>query len=235
MLAHCGFNQDVVTKCLTSESRHEARVRGSHPAQLSHLHMKLFQLALWELCLTKFLFNGVGTEKKSLPLCYWGQSASFRLSLHSICWDNDPPSPQSFFHLPCSPPHEHCMQTWCTGEPWVTLRSRLEDRATVCELWWRICWPATIQTMTYSLIFRGHGLRTSRGQSTLLTFIKSAVQYAMQFPHYPPTAFPINQCRLNDQTMASSQWFRIAVKEAVYWPFPLVYCEPPKNWQQQTI
>lgn len=235
MLAHCGFNQDVVTKCLTSESRHEARVRGSHPAQLSHLHMKLFQLALWELCLTKFLFNGVGTEKKSLPLCYRGQSASFRLSLHSICWDNDPPSPQSFFHLPCSPPHEHCMQTWCTGEPWVTLRSRLEDRATVCELWWRICWPATIQTMTYSLIFRGHGLRTSRGQSTLLTFIKSAVQYAMQFPHYPPTAFPINQCRLNDQTMASSQWFRIAVKEAVYWPFPLVYCEPPKNWQQQTI
>lgn len=235
MLAHCGFNQDVVTKCLTSESRHEARVRGSHPAQLSHLHMKLFQLALWELCLTKFLFNGVGTEKKSLPLCYWGQSASFRLSLHSICWDNDPPSPQSFFHLPCSPPHEHCMQTWCTGEPWVTLRSRLEDRATVCELWWRICWPATIQTMTYSLIFRGHGLRTSRGQSTLLTFIKSAVQYAMQFPHYPPTAFPINQCRLNDQTMASSQWFRIAVKEAVYWPFPSVYCEPPKNWQQQTI
>lgn len=234
MLAHCGFNQDVVTKCLTSESRHEARVRGSHPAQLSHLHMKLFQLALWELCLTKFLFNGVGTEKKSLPLCYRGQSASFRLSLHSICWDNDPPSPQSFFHLPCSP-HEHCMQTWCTGEPWVTLRSRLEDRATVCELWWRICWPATIQTMTYSLIFRGHGLRTSRGQSTLLTFIKSAVQYAMQFPHYPPTAFPINQCRLNDQTMASSQWFRIAVKEAVYWPFPLVYCEPPKNWQQQTI
>lgn len=235
MLAHCGFNQDVVTKCLTSESRHEARVRGSHPAQLSHLHMKLFQLALWELCLTKFLFNGVGTEKKSLPLCYRGQSASFRLSLHSICWDNDPPSPQSFFHLPCSPPHEHCMQTWCTGEPWVTLRSRLEDRATVCELWWRICWPATIQTMTYSLIFRGHGLRTSRGQSTLLTFIKSAVQYAMQFPHYPPTAFPINQCRLNDQTMASSQWFRIAVKEAVYWPFPSVYCEPPKNWQQQTI
>lgn len=186
VLAHCGFNQDVVTKCLTSESRHEARVRGSHPAQLSHLHMKLFQLALWELCLTKFLFNGVGTEKKSLPLCYRGQSASFRLSLHSICWDNDPPSPQSFFHLPCSPPHEHCMQTWCTGEPWVTLRSRLEDRATVCELWWRICWPATIQTMTYSLIFRGHGLRTSRGQSTLLTFIKSAVQYAMfRFPPHP--------------------------------------------------
>lgn len=66
VLAHCGFNQDVVTKCLTSESRHEARVRGSHPAQLSHLHMKLFQLALWELCLTTFLFNGVGTEKKSL-------------------------------------------------------------------------------------------------------------------------------------------------------------------------
>lgn len=97
VLAHCGFNQDVVTKCLTSESRHEARVRGSHPAQLSHLHMKLFQLALWELCLTKFLFNGVGTEKKSLPLCYRGQSALFRLSLHSICWDNDPPSPQSFF------------------------------------------------------------------------------------------------------------------------------------------
>lgn len=69
VLAHCGFNQDVVTKCLTSESRHEARVRGSHPAQLSHLHMKLFQLALWELCLTTFLFNGVGTEKKvSSPL-----------------------------------------------------------------------------------------------------------------------------------------------------------------------
>lgn len=77
VLAHCGFNQDVVTKCLTSESRHEARVRGSHPAQLSHLHMKLFQLAFWELCLTKscqetltwFLFNGMGTEKKaSSPL-----------------------------------------------------------------------------------------------------------------------------------------------------------------------
>lgn len=67
VLAHCGFNQDVVTKCLTSESRHEARVRGSHPAQLSHLHMKLFQLALWELCLTKFLFNGVGTEKSLFP------------------------------------------------------------------------------------------------------------------------------------------------------------------------
>lgn len=143
-------------------------------------------LALWELCLTKFLFNGVGTEKKSLLPCYRGRSASFRLSLHSICQDNNPPSPQSFFHLLCPPPHEHCTQTWYTGEPWVTLRSRLEDRATVCELWWRICWPATIQTMTYSLIFRGHGLRTSRGQSTLLTFIKSAVQYAM-FRFFPPT------------------------------------------------
>lgn len=143
-------------------------------------------LALWELCLTKFLFNGVGTEKKSLLPCYRGRSASFRLSLHSICQDNNPPSPQSFFHLLCPPPHEHCTQTWYTGEPWVTLRSRLEDRATVCELWWRICWPATIQTMTYSLIFRGHGLRTSRGQSTLLTFIKSAVQYAM-FKFFPPT------------------------------------------------
>lgn len=31
VLAHCGFNQDVVTKCLTSESRHEARVRGVTP------------------------------------------------------------------------------------------------------------------------------------------------------------------------------------------------------------
>lgn len=44
----------------------------------------------------------------------------------------------------------------------VTQRSHLEDRATVCELWWRVCWPAAMQTMPYSLIFRGHGLRETR-------------------------------------------------------------------------
>lgn len=47
----------------------------------------------------------------------------------------------------------------------------LEDRATVCELWWRVCRLVTMQTMPYSLNFRGHGLRETEramwGSSTV--------------------------------------------------------------------
>lgn len=50
--------------------------------------------------------------------------------------------------------------TACTGMLRVT---HSQDRATVCELWWCVCWPATKQTKPHSLTFRGHGLREIEG------------------------------------------------------------------------
>lgn len=50
----------------------------------------------------------------------------------------------------------------CAGMLRVAQSRHLEDRAAVCELWWRACRPAAVQTMPYSLIFRGHGLRESQ-------------------------------------------------------------------------
>lgn len=72
----------------------------------------------------------------------------------AVCWATfTPPSP---FHLSLWPPpaRQRCVRTWCTGMLCVIQSLHLEDRATVCELWWRVCWPATMQTMPYSLIFQ---------------------------------------------------------------------------------
>lgn len=101
MLAHCGFNQDVVTKCLTSESR-RGQSEGVTPCtafSLPHETIPASSLGAlsYRIPWHAFYLRAWGRKKKPLLPCYRGRSASFRLSLRSTCQDNNPLSPQSFF------------------------------------------------------------------------------------------------------------------------------------------